>query len=194
MNYAEVDPDVRMMLAFQEGDETAFEALYRNHRLPVYRFCYRILRRQDQAEEAAQEVFVRVYRSRERYRPTARFKTWLYRMATNLCLNETRRASFTKEVAGMEGPEPQASENRGPLRLIQAQELAEAIEIALDKLPERQRVAVVLARYQGCTLAEISAVLDLSVGGVKALLHRARDTLRSELQPYLPDKQGKEAG
>ena len=186
------DPDVVRMLAFQEGDERAFEALYARHRLPVYRFCVRILRRTDLAEETAQEVFVRVYRSRARYRPTARFKTWLYRIATNLCLNETQRVVHHREVGGLEEPQP-ASEP-GPLRLAQAAQLADAVDAALARLPERQRLAVVLARYQGCTLAEISEVMELSVGGVKALLHRARDTLRHDLRPYLPAPSGEEAG
>lgn len=188
----ELDADVRAMLAFQAGDEAGFDQLYRRWRLPVFRFAVRMLGRPGAAEEVAQDTFVRVYRARERYRPASRFRTWLFRIARNLCTNARDRHGFSRELgveggtAGLDTRSPVA----GPDAVAEGAELARAVEAALARLPERQRAAVVLARYEGCTMAELAEILEISTGGAKALLSRARASLLAELAPVLERDRG----
>lgn len=180
-----LDPDAGAMLAFQRGDESAFDGLYRRWREPLYRFAYRMVGRAGVAEEVAQEAFVRVYRARDRYVATATFRTWLFRIATHLCANERRRAAFRLEVDEQGVPPRVTAPEQGPAREAEGAELGRAVERALLGLPERQRAALVLARYEGCTMAELGAVLEISEGAAKVLLHRAREQLRRELAPWL---------
>jgi RNA polymerase sigma-70 factor (ECF subfamily) len=188
----ELDADVRAMLAFQAGDEAGFDQLYRRWRLPVYRFSVRMLGRTGAAEEVAQETFVRVYQARAGYRPTARFRTWLFRIARNLCTNLRARHGFQREqgvvggTAGVDRRSPAVS----PHAVAEGAELARAVEAALAALPERQRAAVVLARYEGCTMAELAEILEISPGGAKALLSRARASLLAQLAPVLDTHHG----
>ena len=127
---------------------------------------------------------MRVCRARERYRGAAAFRTWLFRIATHLCLNESRRAAFRLEVEGAVPPRSTAL-GQGPAEAAEGAELGRAVERALLGLPERQRAALVLARYEECTRAELGAVLEISEGAAKLLLHRAREQLRRELAPWL---------
>jgi RNA polymerase sigma-70 factor (ECF subfamily) len=180
------DADARRMLAFQRGDESAFDELYREWRVPLFRFAYRMLGRTGPAEEVAQETFVRLYQARERYRPTAAFRTYVLRIATHLCVNERRRASFRLEDGA--GPAEVATADAGPAGVAEHNQLAAAVERALAALPERQRAAVVLARYEGCSMAEIGEVLEVSEGAAKLLVHRAREQLRTALAAYLPEE------
>jgi RNA polymerase sigma-70 factor (ECF subfamily) len=132
-----------------------------------------------------------VYRSRDRYTASARFRTWLFRVATNHCLNEKRRAWRQREVStktGIAGLRRPAPIEFDPAAVTQGLELAAAVQQAIAALPERQRVAVVLARYEGCTMKEIGDVLGIRDGAVKALLNRARTALTHKLSPFLkPD-------
>lgn len=183
------DPDVTCMLALQQGDRAAFNTLYTRWQRPVYRFVFRMLLRPAPAaaEEVTQEVFVRVYRARERYQPIASFRSWLFRIAAHLCSNERRRASARLELVGdVEPTEIATSSSDDPGAVAAARQLSDAVDRALLSLPERQRAAVLLARYEGCSMAEIGEVLDISVGAVKLLLHRAREQLRHDLAEFLP--------
>lgn len=187
-NTAYADPEVQLMLQFKAGNDQAFEELYGRIRLPVYRFAYRIMGEAQAAEEAAQDIMVKVYRSREKYQATARFRTWLFRVATNHCLNEKRRAWRQREVGvevGTAGLDAPATLSTNPSLVAEGMELAAAVQIAVGNLPERQRVAVVLARYEGCTMKEIGDVLGVADGAVKALLNRARKSLTQQLEPFM---------
>ncbi len=190
---AYADPEVQLMLQFKAGDDHAFQTLYERIRLPVYRFAYRMLGDAQTAEEAAQDILVKVYRSRARYQPSARFRTWLFRVATNHCLNEKRRAWRRREVGsedGTAGLSTPASLDSDPSEISQGLELAAAVQEAVGQLPERQRVAVVLARYEGCTMKEIGDVLGVGEGAVKALLNRAKTALTQQLEHFLkPESQ-----
>jgi RNA polymerase sigma-70 factor (ECF subfamily) len=181
------DPEQHLMLRFQAGDELAFEQLYQRVRDPVWRYARRMLGEDQAAEEAAQEILVRIFRARRSYQPTARFHTWLYRVATNHCLNERQRAWRRREVDLPEGEaDSLPASSPDPAQGAEAAALAHAVQAALDALPARQRAAVVLARWEGCSMEEIAQALDLpSTGAAKLLLHRARSALEQHLSPYL---------
>ena len=181
------DPEQHLMLRFQAGDELAFEKLYQRVRDPVWRYARRMLGEDQAAEEAAQEILVRIFRARRSYQPTARFRTWLYRVATNHCLNERQRAWRRREVDLPEGEaDSLPASSPDPAQGAEAAALAHAVQAALDALPARQRAAVVLARWEGCSMEEIAQALDLpSAGAAKLLLYRARTALEQHLSPYL---------
>lgn len=184
------DGDAALMVAFGAGDERAFDLLYARWRDRVHRFAVRMVGG-PAAEELAQETFVRLYRARGRYQPTAAFATYLFRIAAHLCANERRRASNRYEVDGDDGFELSTPPEDGPQRHVEGRELGDAVENALFALPERQRAAIVLARYEGCSMAELAEVLDVSEGAAKVLLHRARERLKVALAPWL---EGEHAG
>jgi len=177
------DEDAVLMLAFCAGDRTAFDALFRRWAAPLLRFLERMLRDAAAAEELVQEVFLRVHGARERYQPEARFSTWLYRIATNLALNELRRprrrATHTS-VDAPEGPEL-AGDAPAPESSLDARRLAARVERELDRLPERQRAALCLSAVEGLSYAEVAAALEISECAVKALVHRARAALLTQI-------------
>ena len=185
-----IDIEQQLMLRFQAGEEAAFEKLYQSVRVMVWRYCLRMLGQEQAAEEAAQEVLVKVYRARSSYRPSARFRTWLFRIATNHCINEKQRAWRRREVGTTDGTAGvHRASCQDPGATSEAAQLARAVQRALDALPPRQRAVVVLARYEGCTMAEVAVALDLpSSGAAKLLLHRARKKLEQDLRPFLPQE------
>ncbi len=179
------DEDVRLMLAFRDGDAAAFDALFGRWAGRVMRYLERMLRDAASAEELAQEVFVRVFKARERYRPDARFSTWLYTIATNLALNELRRPRRRnphESTDADDGP-PLALAAQGPAAddVAHARHLGEALDRELAELPERQRSALWLAAVEGLSYAEVAAALDTTEKSVKALVHRARSALAQRL-------------
>src|SRR3990172_3507927 len=158
------DPDAALMVAFQGGDETAFRSLFEKHGRAMVAFCHHFVRDGARAEELAQDVFLKVHRSAARYQPSARFKTFLYRIASNHCLNELRRGEYAarRAVEGAEGdkgeptdPDTLAGPSPTPEENMLATALGEAVEKLLGQLPEKQRAAFVLGRLEGLSYEEI---------------------------------------
>jgi RNA polymerase sigma-70 factor (ECF subfamily) len=176
------DEDVRLMLAFRDGDSTAFDVLFRRWAGAVLRYLERMVRDRAVAEELVQEVFLRVHRARDRYAPRAKFSTWLYTIATNLARNELRRprhrlvhrsSDEAREAGGIElaAEQPRADD------VAHARGIGSRLEQELFALPERQRAALWLAAVEGLSYAEVAEALETTEKSVKALVHRARSTL-----------------
>jgi RNA polymerase sigma-70 factor, ECF subfamily len=184
------DPDAALMLAFQRGDDGAFRVLFERHARAMVSFCHHFVRDAARAEELAQDVFVKLYRASDRYRPSARFKTFLYRIASNHCLNELRRGEHAARAAegrpGEGPPDPDAVASQAPTPEASAEgaALERAVGALLERLPEKQRAALVLCRLEGLSYQEIADVLDTSVGAVKSLVHRATVTAADVLAPF----------
>ncbi len=182
------DPDAALMLAFQRGDEAAFRALFERHARAMIAFCHHFVRDAARAEELAQDVFVKLHQAAGRYRPSARFKTFLYRIASNHCLNELRRGEYAarRAAAGAEPADPDtlASSAASPEEAARAAALERAIAELLARLPEKQRAALVLCRLEGLSYEEIAEVLGTSVSAVKSLVHRATVAAADALAPY----------
>jgi RNA polymerase sigma-70 factor (ECF subfamily) len=183
------------MLDVKAGDEQSFELLLRRYRTPLVNFLYRMVRDTAVAEDLAQEVFLRVYRARQEYAPSAKFTTWMFRIATNLALNSVRDNRHRQMEISMDQSvdmgedEPRALEvpDRAPSveQELVARCRAESIMKAIHSLPEKQRAAVLLHKYQELDYDEIARVLECSESALKSLLFRAYETLRVELAPLV---------
>jgi RNA polymerase sigma-70 factor (ECF subfamily) len=185
-----LEHDAQLMLRVRDGDTASFTLLLERHRSPVVHFLYRMVQNQAVAEELAQEVFLRVYRSRAGYEPTAKFTTWLFRIATHLALNHLRdeRHARNQESLDQEAAEgmPRQLPDRGPSveqSLVREARLNE-IRRAIDLLPEKQRAAVLMHKYQEMDYGQIAAALSCSESAVKSLLFRAYETLRARLAHF----------
>ena len=200
LRYSSQDPDVQLMLRVKEDDAAAFEELVLGYQARLISVLEHLVYSKDQAEDLAQEVFLRVYRSRKRYEPGAKFSTWLFTIANNVASNARRSWSRRKEVnvdARASGPmginpmEQMALEASGlmPARQIDKAEMAEIVDTAVQNLSERQRMAVLLSKFEGMSYADIGAVMELSPQAIKSLLSRARQNLRIILEPYLSSGQ-----
>jgi RNA polymerase sigma-70 factor (ECF subfamily) len=189
--------DVQLMLDVKAGDEQSFELLLQRYRTPLVNFLYRMVRSREQAEDLAQEVFIRVYRAREEYVPSAKFTTWLFRIATNLALNSLRDHRYQKMEISIDAPlnaDAEGGDER-PFEVADKhatveQDLVELerkkmIRHAIEKLPEKQRAAVLLHKYQELDYAEIAKILSCSESALKSLLFRAYEVLRVELAPLV---------
>jgi RNA polymerase sigma-70 factor (ECF subfamily) len=189
------DPDVQLMLRFRAGDEGAFRELFEKHGRAIVNFAYNFVGSKSRAEELAQDVFLQVYRAGARYEPHAKFTTWLYRIATNACLNEVRRperryrtrpleheAEDSRERGEIAFPDPDALSGESALA---GRELEARIREVLGALPENQRAALVLSRVDGLSYREVADTLECSESAVKSLVFRATATLRKELEEFL---------
>lgn len=184
------DPDVALMARVAGGDEGAFRELVERHQHAVVGTIAKMLGDPVEAQDLAQLVFLRVWKSARRYQPTAKFTTWLFTVARNLVFNESRRRGRRREVSIEEREAAGAFHSDGtpsarPDQELLDQELCETIDRAISSLPEAQRLAVVLRRYENMPYEEIATVLGTSVASVKSLLFRARETLRQHLARYL---------
>ena len=189
--------DVQLMLDVKGGDEQSFELLLQRYRTPLVNFLYRMVRSREQAEDLAQEVFIRVYRAREEYVPSAKFTTWLFRIATNLALNSIRDNRHRKQEMSIDAPittdaedgDERTFEIAAKQQSTEQKLLEEArnkmIRHAIEKLPEKQRAAVLLHKYQELDYAEIAKILTCSESALKSLLFRAYEALRVELAPLV---------
>jgi RNA polymerase sigma-70 factor, ECF subfamily len=191
---ADLDPDAQLMLRVQGGDREAFETLVTRHRQSVMNLAYRILGDLNEAEDISQNAFVQVFKSARRYRVSAKFSTWLYTIARNLCLNEIRRRSrhraesIDADQADLEhrpSRDLEDQQTQPPVEVLLQGELERKIQEALNDLPENQRVALLLYRQDELSYEDIAQVLHCSLSATKSLIHRARETLRRRLKPYL---------
>jgi RNA polymerase sigma-70 factor (ECF subfamily) len=188
------DPDVVLMLRVREGDRAAFDLLIERYRKPLLNVIVRTIGRDADAEDLAQDVFVRVYRSAPRYQPTAKFSTWLYTIARRVCLNHARAQTFRRwfSLAGddesddppTDPPDPRTPD---PIIDLEQRELKRVVAKAVASLPERLRFAVVLRRYEELGYEEIAQILGCSVTAAKLRVHRANAILADRLTPYLKD-------
>ncbi len=186
-----VDSDLDLMLRVRQGDAGSFDELLQRYRTPLVKYFCRMVRDEALAEDLAQEAFLRVYNARHRYRPDARFTTWLYRIATNLALNAIRDAKGRGRQAGngssedgetsFEFVDPKASVEQQLIETDRGRMIREAIEA----LPENQRAAVILHKYQDVDYRQIAGILKVSESAVKSLLFRAYETLRERLEPLV---------
>ena len=186
--------DADIMLRVKAGDAGAFDYLVQKYRRPLVSFMYRMARNAATAEDMAQEVFLRVYRSRQTYEPSAKFTTWLYRIATNLAVNHARDTRHERPEVSVSIDEPDQETGTtldlhdGKLTAeqeIMRRERLQAIREKVDALPERQRLAVIMHKYQQMDYKQISAVLKLSESATKSLLFRAYETLREQLKEFI---------
>ncbi|MCF7667674.1 MAG: sigma-70 family RNA polymerase sigma factor [Akkermansiaceae bacterium] len=184
--------DFALMKRIACGDESAFRALLERHQDSVVGTVAKMLGNPSDAEDIAQQVFLRVWQHAKSYRPDAKFTTYLFTITRNLVFNETRRRSRKKEIPLDTGDssgnhEPGDDPHRQPDASLLEAELRIAVDQAITSLPETQRLAVILRRYENLSYEEIAVVLDLSVSAVKSQLFRARSSLREALAGYLND-------
>ncbi len=183
---ASLEGDAELMVRVRDGDEACFGLLLRKHRVPVVRFLYRMVQNQGVAEELSQEVFLRVYKSRESYQPTAKFTTWLFRIATHLALNWLRDGRNRQTQQSLD------EETEGPSRELPAQgpnveqEMVNRVRLdeirqAIEALPAKQRAAVLMHKYEDMEYLQIATALGCSESAVKSLIFRAYESLRGRL-------------
>lgn len=194
--YELVDPDVRLMLQVREGSAAAFEELVLRYQARLITVLEHLVHKREQAEDLAQEVFLRVYRARKTYTPGAKFSTWLFTIANNVASNTLRGLARRKEVnlapttngeSGAYGLEQMALAKSAllPTRRLDNLETSEIVRVALESLSERQRMALLLSKFEEMSYTDIAATMGLSVQAVKSLLSRARVNLRAILEPYM---------
>ena len=199
----EPDTDAALMLRVKRGDMRAFEELVEKYKQPVTNVIARTLRDPTEAEDLAQNVFVQVFKAADRYKATAKFTTWLFTIARNLCLNEIRRRSRhpadsldSSQSDNEDYPARQYEDVKmfSPTETVLQNELEQKIQDALSDLPENQRTAMALCRQEDLSYEDISEVLGCSLSATKSLIHRARETLKERLKPYLQSGAWKERG
>jgi RNA polymerase sigma-70 factor (ECF subfamily) len=185
-----LERDAELMLRVREGDETSFALLLARHRSPVVHFLFRMVQNQAVSEELAQEVFLRVYRSRATYEPTAKFTTWLFRIATHLALNWIRDGKKEKNQESLSEETPEGGERQlADRQQTVEQELVYQVKLrevrtAIDALPAKQRAAVMMHKYDELEYSQIAKALGCTESAVKSLLFRAYETLRGRLAHF----------
>ena len=194
---AMVRTDVELMLQVKAGDDESFNLLLQKYRTPLVNFLFRMVKEKATAEDLAQEVFLRVYRARKQYSPSAKFTTWMFRIATNLALNSVRDNRHRQMDVSIDAP---LEEDEKPVQLptremridehMIERDRSEFIRRTIQALPEKQRVAVLLHKYEEMDYAEIAKILDCSESALKSLLFRAYETLRVQLAPLVGNTSG----
>jgi RNA polymerase sigma-70 factor (ECF subfamily) len=188
------DPDVALMLRLQAGEEAAFQDIFRRLGPKILQYTRRFVGSEARAEEVTQDVFVQVYRFRHRWRPQSRLSTWVFTIATNLCLNELRRPERQLRVDLWERHDGEARPDGPPLPDPAAitpeegaatRELSARLEASIAALPAKQRAALLLSRVDGLAYRDVADALGCTEGAVKALLFRATQTLKQRLRDYL---------
>jgi RNA polymerase sigma-70 factor (ECF subfamily) len=189
------DPDVQLMLRVRSGDAEAFRELFEKHQRAIVNFAYHFVGHRQRAEEIAQEVFLQIHRASGRYEPQAKFTTWLYRIATNACLNEVRRPEHRHPRRPLEH-QPDDERKRAEIAFadptaipgdsaLAGRELEAKIREVLADLPPNQRAALLMSRVDGLSYLEVAEALDTSESAVKSLVFRATATMRRELAEFL---------
>ena len=192
------DPDVQLMEKVREEDLEAFEALFRKYSGSVVKLAYQFVHSRERAEELAQTVFLQLYRARHRYEARARFLTYLYRITTNVCLNELRRREYSAMIESLDAPTDDGNGNSvptpsripdglspDPVEHLVGVEMAAEVRKVLEQLPLNQRAAFLLGRVDGLSYRDVADSLQTSVSAVKSLIFRATSTLRHELQDLI---------
>jgi RNA polymerase sigma-70 factor (ECF subfamily) len=199
----QMDPDAALMLRVKNGDVVAFEELVEKYKQPVINVICRTLHDFTEAEDLAQNVFVQVYKSASRYEANAKFTTWLFTIARNLCLNEIRRRSrhpadsldaqseYTEDAPARQYEDVKTF---SPHEKVLHGELEQKIQQAVSELPENQRTAVLLCRQEDVSYEDIAKILGTTVSATKSLIHRGRETLKLKLRPYLQTGAWKKSG
>ena len=184
-----MESDIELMLRAKTGDDSAFTELMRRHYKGVVNYVYRFTNDRANSEDLAQEVFLRVYRSVKRYNPQAKFSTWLYKIATNLCITEVKSRNKEQSVSLDEMQENTGdlgdSKSEDPSDPTYRREIGTAIFEALRSLPERERVAITLCKYEDLPYEEVAEVIGCTIGAVKTYVHRGRMKLIEKLKTYL---------
>ncbi|HEX3658291.1 MAG TPA: sigma-70 family RNA polymerase sigma factor [Pirellulales bacterium] len=204
LRYATLDPDVRLMLQVRDDDAAAFEELMLRYQNRLMTVLEHLVGDRTQAEDLAQDVFLRVYRSRKNYVPGSKFSTWLFTIANNVASNARRSRSRRREVSVQSSPTAQqsparldelaqAASGQMPTRVLDKAEMQAIVRLALESLNERQRMAVLLSKFEEMNYADIAATMDMTPQAIKSLLSRARANLREVLEPYLQTGQRPEA-
>lgn len=190
------DPDVHLMLEFQKGDKASFETLMHKYYGRVLNFVFRFTGRKDIAEDLTQDVFMKVYLNGHTYKPQAKFQTWLFTIARNVSLNEMRKAShkdlsldntFEDEDGASMAHQVADEKAVDPGRKMLEEEKAALIQQAIQELPENQRTAVLLRRYEDFSYEEIARTMRCSAEAVKSLLNRAKESLKVRLERLVRD-------
>jgi RNA polymerase sigma-70 factor (ECF subfamily) len=184
------EPEAKIMVEVAEGNLSAFKTLVELHHKPLISFIARFTGDRDSAEDIAQEVFLRVFKAAKDYKPRAKFKTWLFTIATNLCLNEIRDNKGSPKFVDVSDLHEQeypiiASEAFSPQKATENAELSTAVRKAIRSLPENQRIAILLRQYNDFSYHEISKAMGISIPAVESLIQRARQNLKKSLSPYL---------
>jgi RNA polymerase sigma-70 factor, ECF subfamily len=176
------ETDISLMGLIKKGDAKAFELLVARHQRAVYNLAQRFLNDSDEAEDLAQEVFIRIYKAAATYTPDAKFTTWLYTIVKNLCFNvlRSRRQAVIVSVDDESMPELPAK-NEDPVERITRQQVREKVIHAVGKLPENMRLVVILSKYHGFSYDEIAGIMGCSVNAIKLRVHRAKAILAEEL-------------
>jgi RNA polymerase sigma-70 factor (ECF subfamily) len=198
LDYALHDPDVRLMLQVKAGDAAAFEELVERYKNRLLTVLEHLVGHREQAEDLAQEVFLRVFRARERYEPGAKFSTWLFTIANNVASNALRSKSRRREVGVPEGNAADSSQMSldqlakaasgfMPARRMDKAEQAAMVRQAVSSLNDRQRTALLLSKFEGMSYQDIAETMGLSVQAIKSLLSRARVNLKEILTPYVEE-------
>ena len=184
--------DEALMQELAQGAHLAFEELLTRYETPVITFCYAFLRNREAAEDIAQETFMRVFRNAKRYQPVAKFTTWLYKIAANLCINELKKGKLRSTLSLDEpaGPDPDgsriveriAADTTSPLTALEQAEAQALISKAIEHLPPDQRTTLVMVEYHQMQYQDIAEILEVSVSAIKMRVKRARETLRETLK------------
>jgi RNA polymerase sigma-70 factor, ECF subfamily len=183
------DPDTQLMLQFKAGDQRAFHHLFDKHKQRVINYCFRYCGNAAVAEELAQETFLRVYKAAHRYRPKARFTTWLFKIAANVCLNEIRKPVYRAPMESLEDGKgldrtAEMSDPEAPDALLEESERHAMVQQAINRLPEPQRAALLLRVNEAFSYKEIGLQINRTEGHVKTLIHRGRQQLKKILGAY----------
>ena len=196
--YESLDPDVRLMLQVRNDSAAAFEELVRRYQSRLLTVLEHLVHGREQAEDLAQDVFLRVFRARKSYVPGAKFSTWLYTIANNVARNHLRSKSRRHEVnitPRRSGASPAqnldqialAASGQMPTRIVDKSEAAEIVRLAMETLNERQRMAVLLSKFEGMSYDDIAQTMGMSPQAIKSLLSRARGNLKIILEPYVKE-------
>lgn len=199
-NFETLDPDVRLMLQVRDDSGTAFEELVLRYQNRLITVLEHLVNNRQAAEDLAQEVFLRVYRARKSYSPDARFATWLFTIAHNVASNALRAQGRRREhmIASRVGDDSaamtldqlaKAASGQMPARQLDKLEVSEVVRLAIDSLNDQQRMALLLSKFEEMSYADIAESMNLSIPAVKSLLWRARENLRTVLEPYMKEGQ-----